>query len=100
MTDVYTGASISLDGYIAGPAETGFEHLFRWYGNGDVVVETANPDMTLRMSPENAEHYRRIIDMTGAVIVRRRLFDLTRAWGGSHPMGRPVVVLTHTVPDG
>jgi hypothetical protein len=26
MTKVYTGASMSLDGYISGPAETGFEH--------------------------------------------------------------------------
>jgi dihydrofolate reductase len=22
------------------------------------------------------------------------------AWGGNHPMGRPVVVVTHSVPDG
>jgi hypothetical protein len=29
MTRMYTGASMSLDGYICGPAETGFEHLFR-----------------------------------------------------------------------
>jgi len=26
MTKVFTGASMSLDGYISGPAETGFEH--------------------------------------------------------------------------
>jgi dihydrofolate reductase len=44
MTKVYTGASMSLDGYIAGPAETGFEHLFKWYGNGDVEVPTAQQD--------------------------------------------------------
>jgi hypothetical protein len=31
MGKVYTGASMSLDGYISGPAETGFEHLFKWY---------------------------------------------------------------------
>ena len=27
--------SMSLDGYIAGPEESGFDHLFQWYGNGD-----------------------------------------------------------------
>ena len=27
MSDVYTGASMSLDGYISGPAESGFESL-------------------------------------------------------------------------
>ena len=41
MTKTYTGASMSLDGYIAGPEESGFDLLFDWYGNGDVVVETA-----------------------------------------------------------
>jgi len=27
---------MSLDGYISSPADPGFEHLFKWYGNGDV----------------------------------------------------------------
>ena len=36
MSKVYTGASMSLDGYVSGPNETGFEHLFKWYGTGDV----------------------------------------------------------------
>jgi dihydrofolate reductase len=93
-------ASMSLDGYIAGPAETGFEHLFKWYGNGDVEVPTAQPEMTLRMSPAGAEHFRGLIDMTGALVVGRKLFDSTNAWGGKHPMGRPVVVVTHSVPEG
>ena len=34
MTKVYTGASMSLDGYIAGPAESGFEYLFKWCAGG------------------------------------------------------------------
>ena len=42
MTKIYTGASMSLDGYISGPEESGFDLLFDWYGNGDVVVETAH----------------------------------------------------------
>lgn len=100
MTKVYTGASMSLDGYISGPAETGFEHLFKWYGNGEVVVPTAQPDMTLRLSAVSAEHFRSIIDTTGALVVGRRLFDFTGGWGGTHPMGRPVVVVTHSVPEG
>jgi dihydrofolate reductase len=100
MTKVYTGASMSLDGYIAGPAETGFEHLFKWYGNGEVEVPTTHPEMTLRMTPGSAEHFRNLIDMTGALVVGRKLFDSTNAWGGNHPMGRPVVVVTHGVPEG
>jgi dihydrofolate reductase len=100
MTMVYTGASMSLDGYIAGPAETGFEHLFKWYGNGEVEVPTARPEMTLRMSPVSAAHFRGLIDMTGALVVGRKLFDSTGGWGGNHPMGTPVVVVTHSVPEG
>ena len=100
MTRVCTGASMSLDGYIAGPQETGFEHLFKWYGNGDVVVPTTHEELTMRLSPASAEHFRTIIDTTGAIVVGRRLFDLTGGWGGNHPMGCPVVVLTHSVPDG
>jgi dihydrofolate reductase len=100
MSKVYTGASMSLDGYISGPAETGFEHLFKWYGNGDVEVPTAQPDMTLRMSPASADHFRAIIDSTGTLIVGRKLFDATGGWGGRHPMDRPVVVVTHSVPEG
>ena len=35
MTKVYAGGTMSLDGYISGPDESGFEHLFQWYGSGD-----------------------------------------------------------------
>jgi dihydrofolate reductase len=100
MTKVYTGASMSLDGYISGPAETGFEHLFKWYGNGDVEVPTTKPEMTLRLSAVSADHFRSLIDNTGALVVGRRLFDYTGGWDGNHPMGAPVVVVTHSVPEG
>jgi hypothetical protein len=77
MTKVYTGASMSLDGYISGPGESGFEHLFKWMGNGDVEVSTAKPDMTVRMTAVSAEHWRGVLDMTGAIVVGRKLFDFT-----------------------
>jgi len=100
MTKICTGASMSLDGYISGPAETGFEHLFKWYGNGDVAVPTADPAMTMQMTAVGAEHFRGIIDSTGAIVVGRKLFDAVGGWGGNHPIGCPVVVMTHSVPDG
>jgi dihydrofolate reductase len=100
MSKVYTGASMSLDGYISGPNESGFEHLFQWYGNGDVEVPTAKPDMTMRMTPVSVAHLREVWDMSGALVVGRKLFDYTNGWEGLHPMGIPVVVLTHSVPDG
>jgi hypothetical protein len=64
MTEVYTGASVSLDGYIAGPGESGLEHLFKWLGNGDVVVPTTDPELTMRMTEVNAAHWRGVVDMT------------------------------------
>ena len=45
MGKVITGGSMSLDGYIAGPDESGFDLLFQWYGNGDVEVPTASPNV-------------------------------------------------------
>src|SRR5262245_35683353 len=100
MTRVYTGASMSLDGYIAGPGETGFEHLFKWTSSGDVELPTANPGRALRMTHENAEYLKGVIDNTGVLVVGRRLFDVTGAWGGRHPMDRHVIVVTHRVPEG
>jgi dihydrofolate reductase len=98
MTKIYTGASMSLDGYIAGPGESGFDRLFAWYGNGDIAVPTAKPDMTLSMTAVNAEHWRTIVEQSGAIVVGRKLYDFTRGWDGTHPLGVPVVVLTHEPP--
>ncbi|MER7893259.1 dihydrofolate reductase family protein [Micromonospora sp. NPDC094482] len=100
MTTVMTGATMSLDGYIADASHGGFEYLFQWYGNGEVETPTANPDMTLRTSAASARHLRELNERTGALVVGRRLFDMTNGWGGRHPMDVPVVVVTHTVPEG
>ncbi|MFV2113999.1 dihydrofolate reductase family protein [Micromonospora sp. LOL_025] len=100
MGGVYTEASMSLDGYIAAPGDTGFDQLFQWYENGDVAIGTTKPEMTFRTSQASAGHLRRTLDDTGALVVGRRLFDLVGGWDGRHPMGTPVVVVTHHVPDG
>jgi dihydrofolate reductase len=99
MSKVYTGASMSIDGYIAGPNESGFEHLFKWYGNGDVEVPTTKPEMTLHLTEVSAAHWRALLDRTGALVVGRKLFDFTGGWGGNHPIGKPVVVVTHKAPE-
>ncbi|MFC6019193.1 dihydrofolate reductase family protein [Plantactinospora solaniradicis] len=100
MSKVYTAASMSLDGFIADSSGGGFEHLFRWHGNGDVEVATAQPDRKLRLSAASAAHLREQLDNTGALVVGRRLFDMTGGWGGNHPFGVPVVVVTHRAPEG
>jgi dihydrofolate reductase len=98
MSKVVTAATVSLDGYIAGPDETGFEHLFAWFGGGPREVEFANG---LRIALGEADH--RLVTAfwsgLGAFVCGRRLFDLNDGWGGRHPQDWPVVVVTHHVPE-
>jgi dihydrofolate reductase len=99
MSKVMTGATMSLDGYISGPNESGFDYLFRWYFNGNVEIKTANPEMPFKVSAKSVEHVRELLDSTGALVVGRHLYDMTNGWGGRHPMDVPVVVVTHRLPE-
>jgi dihydrofolate reductase len=99
MGKVSTGATMSLDGYIAGPEESGFDLLFQWYGNGEVELPSASPDVPpIRISAASAELIGPEWENTGALLVGRYLYDMTNAWGGRHPMNVPTVVLTHQRP--
>lgn len=99
MARVVADMSMSLDGFIADPSG-GIEHLFGWYGNGDVTVRTADPRWTFHTSEASAGHLRDAFASVGALVCGRRLFDLTGGWGGNHPTGVPVFVVTHGVPGG
>ena len=99
MGKVTTGASMSIDGYIAGPGESGFDLLFQWYDNGDVELPTGHPDMTFHTSAASAELWKELVANTGALLVGRHLYDMTDAWGGRHPMDVTTVVLTHHLPE-
>lgn len=98
MSLVTTSASISLDGYIAGPAESGFEHLFAWHHNGEITVSANDPRWHFSVTGASAEHLRQQLTSTGALVVGRRLYDVTNAWGGRHPFDVPVFVVTHRPP--
>lgn len=57
MVKVLAQASVSLDGYIAGPDGSGFDRLFAWCTAGDVDTPTAQPDqLTYRTSAATAEY--------------------------------------------
>lgn len=99
MTTVIADMSMSLDGFVADPSD-GVEHLFKWFGDGDVTVPSADPRWTFRTSEASAEHLREALASVGALVVGRRLFDIAQGWGGNHPMGVPVFVVTHQVPEG
>jgi dihydrofolate reductase len=98
MGKVITGATMSIDGYIAGPGESGFDLLFQWYGNGDVQVPTGHPDMTFRTSAASARHLKELNESLGALVVGRHLYDFVNGWGGRHPLDVTTVVLTHRLP--
>ena len=99
MGKVLTGGSVSLDGFIAGPGESGFEHLFAWYGGGDREFPSTHPEIPFRLSPADHRYLSAYVDSVGALVVGRRLFDLVDGWGGIHPLDRPIVVVTHRVPE-
>ena len=42
---------------------------------------------------------RDVVDRIGVFVIGRRMFDLTDGWGGTHPFDKPVVVVTHAVPE-
>jgi dihydrofolate reductase len=95
---VVSSASMSLDGYVALPDDTPGP-LFDWYDAGDVEVRTAREDLTFHLTPDSAAHWATWMGSLGALVVGRRLFDLTDGWQGQHPLGVPVVVVTHRPPQ-
>ena len=100
MAKVVADMSMSLDGFIA-DRDDGVDELFGWYGNGDVEVPTADPRWTFKVSAASAEHLRPAFSgAVGALIAGRRIFDQTGGWGGRHPCGCTVFVVSHSVPPG
>lgn len=99
MATVIAEMSMSLDGFVADPSD-GVEHLFGWYGDGDVVTPAPGGRITFRTSEASARQLREGLANVGALVCGRRLFDHTAGWGGSHPVGVPVFVVTHRTPEG
>jgi dihydrofolate reductase len=99
MGKVVTAATVSLDGYIAGPNETGFDLLFAWFDGGDFELRTAIPDIRILLSEPDHQYLQEFFDSVGVFVTGRHLFDLNDGWGGRHPLDKPVVVVTHRVPE-
>ena len=97
MATVYTHMTMSLDGYIADPKD-GVGELFGWYSAGDVIVPGAGGRWSFRVDANSAEMLREMLAGAGALVSGRRLFDLTNGWDDHHPIGAPVVVVTHNAP--
>jgi dihydrofolate reductase len=97
MGKVITGATMSLDGFIADPSG-GVGPLFDWYFNGDVEFTGADPDRVFRTSAASAEYTQAAWASIRASVIGRRLFDLTNGWYGRPAVGDAVFVVTHQAP--
>ncbi len=84
---------MSLDGFVAQPDDNPAE-LFDWYWNGDVVVPSADENMSFSVDAASAPMLQELTSGCGAIVAGRRLFDQTDGWGDNHPAGAPVVVVT------
>jgi dihydrofolate reductase len=97
MGEVTAHLAMSLDGFIADPND-GCDDLFGFYGSGDIPVKLGEGIPELHVSPTTASLLTTEIGNGGAVVVGRRLYDITNGWGG-HPGGEvPMVVVTHHRP--
>ena len=97
MSKVIVTATVSLDGFIADEKD-GVGPMFDWYGNGDVAITLGDPDRVFHVTATSAAHIREALADVRAVVVGRRVFDLTHGWNGVPPAGDHVFVVTHRPP--
>jgi dihydrofolate reductase len=94
MPKLIADMSMSLDGRIA-TEDHDIAGLTRWFFDGDTEVAPGAP---FRTSENSAKVLRDAFGTVGAIIGGRTYFDLADGWGGRHPMGVPVFILTHEPP--
>jgi dihydrofolate reductase len=87
MTTVVADMSVSLDGFVADSAGRADE-VFTWYGK-------PQPEQSPREPTGEADAMG-----LGVIVYGRRTFEVAHGWDGRHPTGAPVVVVTHSIPDG
>lgn len=99
MGEVMAGGTVSLDGFIAGPDGSGSEHLFAWFDGGDHEYPSVDPSFRARLSEPDFRYMRELNEGIGVYVIGRRMFDQTNGFDGRHPFDKPIVVVTHSVPE-
>jgi dihydrofolate reductase len=98
MGKVVANMSMSLDGFVE-DSNGSVASVFGWLAAGDQPVSAPGDEREFCVSAATADHLRQGFAAGGALVCGRKLFDLTRGWGGRHPAGVPVFVVTHDPPD-
>ena len=100
MGKVTTGATMSLDGFIA-DASHGKLRLPVQSGTGPEMSRSLRATRTRRSrSPPSARSTcGGWMERLGALVAGRRRYDMTSAWGGHHPLDLTTVVVTHQRPS-
>lgn len=97
MSEVIMADAVSLDGFLAtDDDQVGPLHDF--YFGGDVPITAGNAHMTFATSAVSARYIDEQWSRIGAMVIGRRLFDLTNGWNGVPVAGDRVFVVTHSVP--
>jgi dihydrofolate reductase len=97
MGKTIMGAVVSLDGYIADDSD-GVGPLFDWYSNGDISWAFEGSYGESQSTQASADFMRATYTNLAAVVIGRRLFDLTNGWDGRPAAGEHVFVVTHEPP--
>ena len=90
-------AAVSLDGFIADDNDD-VGPLFDWLGSGDVIWSLPGSDGECRTTQASADFTLSQYRDEAAVVIGRRLFDLTNGWNGKPAAGEHVFVVTHQPP--
>jgi dihydrofolate reductase len=97
MAKTFMAAAVSLDGFIADDNDD-VGPLFDWYGNGEVTWSYPGSDDESRTTQASADFMRSLYRNVAAVVIGRRLFDMTNGWNGTPAAGDHVFVVTHQPP--
>jgi len=94
------GGTVSLDGFIAGQNNSGWDHLFAWFNTaGGREFPSVDPNCKIHLAEPDFRFMFDVVEKTGVNVIGRGLFDETDGFGGRHPFDKPQVVVTHSVPE-
>jgi dihydrofolate reductase len=97
MTAVIMADAVSLDGFLA-TEDDQVGPLHDFYFGGDTPITAGNGHLSFKTPAASARYIDEQWSRIGAMVIGRRLFDITNGWDGVPVVGDRVFVVTHSVP--